>query len=145
MSAERVPRHGKADVAFAGAQLGDAWFLILSVFGGLILGSMVGWSAYIGIPLAGYFVTKSYIQWKSKNLPGHFLVLLYRAGFMGYSSAFNRRKKLFIGDSKIVNPAALQMGSVIRAEASRPVLRKTMQAGHPAPVVQDDASEPLTH
>jgi hypothetical protein len=143
MSAERVPRHGKADVAFAGAQLGDAWLLILSIFGALVLGSVFGWAAYIGVPLAGYFLTKTYIQWKSKNLPGHFQVLLYRVGIMGFSSAFNRRKKLFIGDSKIVNPSALQMGAVIRADAPP-------AGGKPAPsmmlddlptIVQDDSPE----
>lgn len=117
MSVERVPKHGKADVAFAGAQLGDAWFLIGSVFAAMIAGSLFGWGAYIGIPMLGYFVTKAYIQWKSNNLPGHLTVLLYRLGMTGYSAAFDRKKKLFIGDGSIVNPGALQMGAIIRAEA----------------------------
>jgi len=116
MSVERVPKHGKADVAFAGAQLGDAWLLIGSVFAALVAGSLFGWGAYIGIPLLGYVMTKAYIQWKTNHLPGHLNVLLYRLGMTGYSVAFNRKKKLFIGDGSIVNPGALQMGAIIRAE-----------------------------
>jgi hypothetical protein len=117
MNAERVPRNGRADVAFAGAQLGDAWLLILSIFAAVLFGSLFGWLAYIGIPIGGYFLTKFYIDWKSKNLPGHFQTLLYRWGLAGYSSAFDTKKKAFIGDGKIVNPSALQVVAIIRADA----------------------------
>lgn len=121
MSAEKIPKHGKADVAFAGAQLGDAWLLIISVFAGMVVGSVFGWLAYVGIPVSGYFLTKAYIQWKSNNLPGYLTVLLYRVGMTGYSHAFNRKKKLFIGDSKVVNPSALQVPSIVRLEAQKQV------------------------
>jgi hypothetical protein len=114
MSEERVPKHGKADVAFAGAQLSDAWLLIGSVFVAMVAGSMFGWVAYVGVPMVGFFGT---IQWKSNNLPGRFRVLLYRWGLAGYSAAFNRKKKLFIGDGKIINPGALHMGAIARADA----------------------------
>jgi hypothetical protein len=118
MNAERVPRHGKAEAAFAGAQLSDAWLLIMSVFLALVVGSLCGWVAYVGIPLLGYFGTKMYIEWKSHNLPGHFTAVLYRYGFWsGYSRAFDRKKKLFIGDSKMANPNALRMGAIVRADA----------------------------
>jgi hypothetical protein len=117
MSAEHVPRYGKADVAFAGAELKDAWLLIGSVFAGLVLGSLFGWVAYLGLPALGYFGTKAYIGWKGKHLPGYFTEQLYRIGVSGYSSAFNRKNKLFIGDGKVVNPSALQMGAIVRAAA----------------------------
>jgi hypothetical protein len=143
MSDERVPQNGKADVAFAGAELGDAWLLIGSVFAALVFGSLFGWGAYIGIPLLGYFGTKAYIQWKSNNLPGHFTVLLYRWGLAGYSAAFNRKKKLFIGDSKVVNPGSLHLGAIVRAEAREHdagagALTSTDSA---EPFVEDDESE----
>lgn len=118
MSDELVPKHGKKDVAFAGAQLSDAWILIGSVFLALFVGSTVGWLAYIGIPVLGFGLTKFYIQWKSNNLPGYLRVILYRLGISGYSPAFNRKKKRFIGDSKVVNPSALQIGAIMRAEAA---------------------------
>lgn len=117
MSAERVPKYGKADVAFAGAELKDAWLLIGSVFAGLVLGSLFGWAAYVGIPVLGYFGTKAYIEWKSKHLPGHFTALAYRFGVSGYSTALNRKRKRFIGDARVVNPGSLQMGAIVRADS----------------------------
>jgi hypothetical protein len=121
MSGERVPKHGKADVAFAGAELSDAWGLIASIFIAMVAGSIFGWMAYLGIPLIGYVGTKMYIQWKSNNLSGFLGVVLYRLGIAGYSSAFDRKQKLFIGDSKIVNPNALRMGALVREDASEMV------------------------
>jgi ABC-type amino acid transport system permease subunit len=119
MNAERVPKHGKAEAAFAGAQLSDAWLAIMSIFAALVVGSIFGWVAYVGIPMLGYFTTKAYIDWKSRNLPGHVGVVLYRYGlFGGYSRAFDRKKKLFVGDSKVANPNALQMGAIVRAQAN---------------------------
>ena len=117
MTVEHVPKHGKAGVAFAGAELKDAWFLIASVFMGLVTGSVFGWAAYVGLPVLGYFGTKVYIDWKSQHLPGYFAEVSYRLGVSGYSSAFNRKKKLFAGDGRVVNPGALQMGAAVRADA----------------------------
>jgi hypothetical protein len=122
MSAEHVPQHGKADVAFAGAELKDAWLLIGSLFLGLVMGSFFGWMAYVGLPMLGYFGTKAYIAWKGKHLPGYVTELLYRLGVTGYSAAFDRKQKRFIGDGKVVNPCALQLGAVLRAEAGGDVV-----------------------
>jgi hypothetical protein len=140
MNVERVPKHGKADVAFAGAQLGDAWLLIGSVFVAMVIGSIFGWLAYIGIPVLGYFLTKAYIQWKNNNLPGHLNVLLYRVGLTGYSAAFDRKKKLFIGDSTIVNPAALRIAAVVRGDARA----ARADAGPRVPHRSDDTNEIVT-
>lgn len=115
MSAERVPKHGKAGVAFAGAELKDAGILIVSVFAGLILGNTFGWVAYLGLPVLGYLVTKAYIEWKGGRLPGFFVETLYRHGVTGYSTAFDRKKKIFIGDGNVINPHALQIGALVRA------------------------------
>jgi hypothetical protein len=116
MSAEHVPRYGKADVAFAGAELRDAWLLIGSVFAGMALGSVLGWAAYVGLPVLGYFGTRVYIEWKGRHLPGYFTALLYRLGVGGYSTALDRKLKRFIGDARVVNPAALRMGAIARAD-----------------------------
>jgi hypothetical protein len=118
MSDEYVPKYGKKDVAFAGAELNDAWIALGSIFVGMVAGSVFGWVFYVGIPLCGYALTKMYIAWKEDNLPGYIAVVLYRLGISGYSSAFNRKQKLFIGDSKVVNPSALEMGALVRAEAA---------------------------
>lgn len=117
MSAERVPKHGKADVAFAGAELRDAWFLIGAVFAGLALGGTFGWVAYLGFPLLGYCGTKAYIDWKSRHLPGYCAARLYRCGVSGYSRAFDRQKKRFVGDGRVINPDALRLGAIVRTEA----------------------------
>lgn len=118
MSEEFVPKHGKKDVAFAGAQLSDAWILLGSIFLALFVGSTIGWLAYIGIPLLGFALTKLYIHWKGHNLPGYLRVILYRWGIDGYSPAFNKKKKRFIGDSRVINPSALEIAAVMRAEAA---------------------------
>lgn len=138
MSAEKVPRHGKADVAFAGAELRDAWLLILSIFVGLVVGAIFGWVAYIGIPVAGYFATKAYIEWKKNNLPGYLTLLMYRLGLTGYSNAFNRKKKLFIGDSKIINPSAARLGAIVRADAQS---AQVADMREPGPQLDDGADE----
>lgn len=144
MSDERVPKHGKKDVAFAGAQLSDAWLFIGSVIVALFVGSTAGWAAYIGIPVLGFGLTKAYIQWKSNHLPGFLAVILYRLGIAGYSAAFNRKKKRFVGDSKVVNPGALQIGAIVRAEASYragPHEAADAATNFSEPPVKSDASE----
>jgi len=144
MSDEHVPKHGKKDVAFAGAQLSDAWLLLGSIFVALVVGSTVGWLAYVGVPVLGFGLTKAYIHWKGEHLPGHLAVILYRWGIAGYSSAFNRKKKRFIGDSKVINPSALQMGAIVRAESAyrQDPLEAEDSARHsPEPSLEDDANE----
>jgi hypothetical protein len=143
MSAENVPKHGKAGVAFAGVEMKDAWLLIGSTFVGLILGSLFGWIAYVGIPLLGYIGTKQYVEWKSSRLPGYFAELLYRFGVAGYSAAFDRKQKLFIGDAKVVNPSALQLGAIVRAEANSAAAVRCLGAStdSAAPHVENDQSE----
>lgn len=130
MSAEKVPKYGKADVAFAGAQLGDVWLFLGSLFFALPAGKVMGWFAYIAVPLLGFAATKAFIHWKSKHLPGHLTVVRYRNGMGGYSSAFNRKKKLFMGDSKIVNPGAIYMTALMRVEL--PILPKALPDLMPA-------------
>jgi len=115
MNDELVPIHGKADVAFAGAQLSDAWPFLGSIVVGMVAGSTLGWLAYIGVPALGLALTKAYIKWKEHHLPGYLAALLYRLGVAGYSSAFDRKAKLFIGDSHVVNPGSWQAQALVRA------------------------------
>ena len=143
MSSEYVPKHGKADVAFAGAELKDGWLLIGSVFGGLVLGSLFGWAVYVGLPVLGYLGTKAYIDWKKNRLPGYFKELLYRLGLSGYSAAFNRMEKRFIGDGKVVNPSAVHMGAIVRAEASIDVAVDDVDTStdFAVPLIENDESQ----
>jgi hypothetical protein len=143
MSAEHVPKHGKAGVAFAGAELKDAWLLIGSMFAGLAMGGLFGWVVYVGLPVLGYLGTKAYIDWKSNRLAGYLTELFYRLGWTGYSTAFNRKKKLFIGDGKVVNPSALQMGAIVRAEASSGVAVDDVDTStdFAAPLIEHDESQ----
>lgn len=104
MSAQKVPRHGKAGVAFAGVSLAEASPLIASIFIGLMVGSFIGWMGYVGVPILGYAITKLYLDWKKGRLPGHLSVTLYNTGLIPFSKAFNKKKKVFVGNSTVVNP-----------------------------------------
>lgn len=141
MSDEYVPKYGKKNVAFAGAELNDAWIALGSIFVGMVAGSVFGWVFYVGVPACGYALTKMYIAWKENNLPGYIAVVLYRLGFAGYSSAFNRKQKLFIGDSKVVNPGALEMGALVRAEAGTGRVSDQVETSHETAACSADAAD----
>ena len=65
----RIPRHGKAGVAFLGVELGDAAIVIVSVFLGLIVGMRYGPPAYLGIPVTGFFINKLYVDTMGFHAP----------------------------------------------------------------------------
>ena len=102
----RVPKNGKAGVAFAGVAIADASPLLASIFIGLVVGQFIGWVGYVGVPVAGYVVTKVYIDWKKGRLPGHLSALLYKNGLGSYSRAFDKKNKVFVGNSSVVNPSS---------------------------------------
>ena len=102
----KIPRHGKAGVAFLGVELNDAFILIASIFIALLAGGSLGTGAYIGIPVAGFFLNRLYVDWRSNALPGQFQATLFTLGFRGYSRAFKSRDTVFIGDANVINAGA---------------------------------------
>ncbi len=106
MSVHKVPKYGRAGVAFAGVALTEAAPLIASMFIGLIVGSFIGWIGYLGFPFLGYVITKVYLEWKKGRLPGYLAAMLYRYGISPYSKAFDKRNKIFIGNSVVINPGS---------------------------------------
>lgn len=111
MSSEdnRIPRHAKAGVAFLGVELNDALILIASIFIGLFAGRVYGTGAYLGVPAAGYWLNKQYVQWRSGTLPGQFKAWLFRMGIRGYNGPFSSNKVIFAGDSTVTNPSSRKM------------------------------------
>lgn len=114
MSIHKVPRHGKAGVAFAGATMKEASPLLASIFIALFVGHMIGWMGYVGVPLLGYLMSKAYVEWKKGRLPGHMAVVLYKRGMGGFSKAFDRPNKVFIGNSVVINPGSKKFIADVR-------------------------------
>lgn len=106
MTIHKIPKHGRAGVAFAGVALTEAAPLIASMFIGLIVGSFIGWIGYLGFPFLGYVTTKLYLEWKKGRLPGYLAAMLYKAGISPYSKAFDKPNKIFIGNSVVINPGS---------------------------------------
>jgi hypothetical protein len=106
----KIPRKGGANVAFLGAELKDAVPVLASVFIGIFCGSALGWGnlGYLGIPFAGYFLNRMYIDWQSKTLPGAFRNFLFSKGLAGYSQALKSQQTVFKGDGLVINPGTSQ-------------------------------------
>ena len=100
----KIPRYGNAGVAFLGVELSDALILIVSVFVGLATGTQFGPVAYIGVPVAGFFLNKLFIDWRSKSLPGQTRVYLFQVGLVGYAGGFKGGDVVFVGDGVVINP-----------------------------------------
>ena len=105
MTEHRIPHRADAGIQFAGVDMADAIPVITGIFLALILGKWVGLISYILFPAIGFGISKVWLNWKKTNPAGHAEALLYAFGLHGYSSAFNKKNKLFIGDSAPINPA----------------------------------------
>lgn len=101
-----IPKWGGAASAFLGVEFKDTYILILSIFVALVAGKVWGTGAYLGIPLAGYFANKQYIQWRDQRLPGFIRVELYKYGLAKYSKGFRSQREAFSGDARIINPGS---------------------------------------
>lgn len=104
LNLQEIPRYGNAGVAFLGVEVKDTYFLLVCVFIGIIGGARWGAPVYIGVPAAGYFLTKIYLDWTSDNLPGSFSALLYRLGLYGYSHGLRAKNVIYHGDAVAMNP-----------------------------------------
>ena len=105
MSEHRIPSRADAGIQFLGVDVSDAVPVIAGVFIALMFGSLLGWVSYFIIPAIGWGLSKAWIAWKKVHPAGHFDALLYSLGISGYSEAFNRKNKIFVGDSVVINPA----------------------------------------
>lgn len=114
-----IPRHGGAGVGFLGVELKDTGILIASVFLGIVVGASAGYGGYIGIPVAGYFVNKIYLDWKNASLPGYFRLSLFVMGIYGYSPAFKQKNTLYVGDAVVINPGSTAMLDTIFSNLSK--------------------------
>ncbi len=115
----RIPRHGKAGVAFAGVEFQDAAIFLASFISGLIMGRWWGLWGYIVLPFAGYQVNRFYVDWKSNSTPGQFRQWLFEWGILGYSRAFDAQQTVFVGDGKIINKGSVQMNDLLLENASQ--------------------------
>lgn len=106
----RIPKRGKAGVAFMGVEFSNAWPLLLSIFVALITGGPLGGGAmfYLGVPVAGFFLNKMYVEVRSKQLPGAVREWLYSIGLSGYSSKITSQQVVFKGDNTVINPASTE-------------------------------------
>lgn len=110
-----IPKHGKADVAFLGVEFKDTYLLILSVIFGLTFGQQFGLFGQIGIPVIGYMLNKSFLDWKKSQLPGYTNEFLYKLGIKGFSSGMNKSNKIFVGDARPINTGlSKQVAKIIR-------------------------------
>jgi hypothetical protein len=104
-----IPRFAKAGVAFLGVEFNDALILFASIFLGLFMGPSLGTGAYLGIPVAGFFINRLYIDWRSAALPGQVRAFLFSTGMGGYSKAFKSRQVVFVGDGVVINTGSSKM------------------------------------
>ena len=101
----RVPRRGGSGVAFMGVEFKDAIILLASIFIGLFCGSALGMgnTGYVGIPVAGYFANRLYVEWQRKTSPGALRNFLFSKGILGYTPTLRKQETLFVGDSTAIN------------------------------------------
>ena len=100
-----IPENTKAGNEFLGVETSEATIFIASIVLGFIVGRLgYAFTGFIFIPLGGYLANKFYIAEKKKMLSGFMAEFLYAHGFGGYSSAFNAKNKIFIGDMSVINP-----------------------------------------
>ena len=99
-----IPQYGGAKVAFAGVEIQDASILGIGIALGFICGLKFGTPYYL-LAGAGYVINKSYVEWKTRNLPGYLRQILYKMGLIGYSRAFDSQDCIYVGDNVISNPA----------------------------------------
>lgn len=104
-----IPKCGGAGPALLGVEFKDTYILILSIFAALIAGKLWGSIAYLGVPVAGFYVNRYYIEWRDKHLPGFFRATLFAYGLAKYSSGFKSAKAEFVGDAQVINPGSLRL------------------------------------
>lgn len=102
----KIPRRGKAGVAFAGVELADAWILLASIPLAIIVGGFFGGGtkAFIGIPVVGFFLNRTLLEWQSHQMPGALREWMFSHGIAGYSGKLDSQQTIFTGDNTILIP-----------------------------------------
>lgn len=100
-----IPRYGSSGASFLGAEFKDCKVLLLSIPAAIYLGNYSAW-AYLVVPGLGYLLNRQYLEWLANGPPGRFRLWCYELGLRGYSDAHATRHCLFIGDARVINPAA---------------------------------------
>lgn len=102
----KIPRRGGAGVAFMGVEMADALIFLVSIPLALVLGSLfgMGTKAYLGVPVAGFFLNRTLIEWRANQLPGAFREWLFAHGIAGYSKRLNSQSVVYTGDATVVLP-----------------------------------------
>ena len=99
----RIPRRANATVQFLGVNMADTIPFIISIFLGLMLNKAFGVFFTVGIVGVGIAVSKLLILWKANNPAGAVTAYLYSKGLSSYTSAFNKKNKLFVGNGDVIN------------------------------------------
>lgn len=100
-----IPRYGKSGASFLGAEFKDCMVLLLSLPAAMAAANYTAW-AYVVVPGLGYFLNRQYLEWLANGPPGRLRLWAYELGLWGYSDAHAARNCLFIGDARVINPAA---------------------------------------
>ena len=98
-----IPKRAGAGVEFLGVNFEDTLPFLLSIL--VALGGVRELGAlYFFICLGiGYITSKLLILWKDRNPNGAIMAFFYEKGWFGYSKAFNKQNKIFVGTNTIEN------------------------------------------
>jgi hypothetical protein len=115
-----IPRHGSAQVAFAGVQLHQARLTMVGFVVGMLLAAKDMTATGIAVIVGSYLLNKAAISWMTGAMPGFVAEAMYRMGWNGYSKGLNRQEKIFRGDASAGNGVMAQrMNEAVRQMASR--------------------------
>ena len=132
-----IPKHASAGVAFLGAELGDAVIVLAGIFIGLLAFLKFGAMGFIGSVAAGFFLNKTYLDWREGLPAGQVRARLFRAGVFGYSNGFKGGEVVFVGDATVINPGSGELLDQLEAELHRAawlkVEEKPDSKAHPKP------------
>lgn len=94
----RIPRFGGKGVGFAGVEFSQATIFVVGFSIGFLTMGILGPTA-VGFPLVGYWVNKWYLDWLRDKPMGYVKTYLYRMGWYGFSSVFDKPGKIFVGNA----------------------------------------------
>ena len=98
----RIPRKANASVQFLGVDMVDTIPFIVSVCLGIMLNKLLGAFLTMALVAGGVGLSKMLVLWKSRNHAGAVTGYLYSKGLTKYSSAFDKKNKIFLGDGDVV-------------------------------------------
>jgi hypothetical protein len=103
-----IPRYGNSGASFLGAEFKDCLLLLASIPVAMGAANWSAW-AYVVVPAVGYLLNRQYLEWLASGPPGRLRLWLYELAIVGYSDAHSTRDCLFVGDARVINPAASEL------------------------------------